>query len=60
MVFYEKLWFSMGSHLDTENPFLTLSDRAENFFGDTYDYISEVVLSFFKNLTFFFFNKTNT
>ena len=60
MVFYEKLWFSRGSHLDTDNPFLTLSDWAENFFGDTYGYISEVVLSFFKNLTFFFVGKKNT
>ncbi len=60
MVFYEKPWFSIGSHLATGNPFLTLSDLAENFFGDTYDYISEVVLSFFKNLTFFFFYKKNT
>jgi hypothetical protein len=57
MAFYEKPWFSIGFHLDTDNPFLTLSDWAENFFGDTYDYISEVVLSFFKNLTFFFFIK---
>jgi hypothetical protein len=56
MIFYEKPWFSIGSHLATDNPFLTFSDWAENFFGDTYDYISEVVLSFFKNLTFFLFD----
>ena len=60
MVFYEKPWFSIGSHLATVRVHQNLSDLAENFFGDTYDYISEVVLSFFKNLTFFFFNKENT
>jgi hypothetical protein len=60
MVFYEKPWSSKGSHLATDNPLLTLSDLAEHFFGDTYEYISEVVLSSFKNLTFFFFYKKNT
>ena len=55
MVFYEKPWFYIGSHLATVRTHQTLSDLAENFFGDTYDYISEVVLSFFKNLIFFFF-----
>jgi hypothetical protein len=34
-----------------------LSDWAEIFFVDTYDYISEVVLGFFENLTFIIFNK---
>ena len=44
-------------HLATDNPPRKLSECAENFFGDTYDHISEVLLSFFKNLTFFLFNK---
>ena len=46
-------------HLATGNPYLNLSDWAENFFEDTYDYISEVILSFSKNLTFFFVDKKN-
>ena len=60
MVFYEKPWFSIGTHLAKDNPFLTLSDWTENFFVDSYDYISEVVLSFFENLAFFYFYKKNT
>ena len=57
--FSRKPWFSIGSHLAKDNPFLTLSDWAENFFGKSYDYISEVVLSFFENLAFFYFYKKN-
>ena len=55
-----KPWFFIGPHLDTVRPHEIFSDWAENFSGDTYDYISEVVLSFFKNLTFFFVGKKNT
>ena len=55
IVFYKKLWFSIGPHLHTVRAHQNLSDLTENFFGDTYNYISELVLSFFKNLTFFFF-----
>ena len=57
LVFFWKTKVSIGSHLDTVRPHLILSDWAENFSGDTYDYISEAVLSFFNNLTFFFFKK---
>jgi hypothetical protein len=34
-----------------------LSDWAEKFFAVTYGYMSEVVLSFFENLTFFFIKR---
>ena len=58
--FSVKPWFSIDPHLAMGNPHQNLSDWAENFFADSYDYISEVVLRFFKNLTFFFFYQTNT
>ena len=38
------------------DPPLNLSDRAENFFGGTCGNISEPILSFLKNLAFFFLN----
>ena len=37
-----------------------LSDRVELFFVDTSVYTPEVILSFFKNLAFFFLYKENT
>jgi len=55
--FYEKPWFSRGLHLAMGNPPLTFADWAKKFFVDTYDYISEVVLRIFKNLTYFFFTR---
>ncbi len=58
--FFLKLWFSIGSHLATGRPHQNFSDWAEIFFVDTYDYISDVILSFFENLTFFFFYNKNT
>ena len=59
-IFFFKLLFSMRPHLATVRPNQTLSEWAENFSADTYDYISEVILSIFKNLTFFHFYKNNT
>ena len=58
--FSRKPWFSIGSHLAKDNIFLIFSDWTENFFGKSYDYISEVVLSFSENLAFFYFYKKNT
>jgi hypothetical protein len=54
----KKFSFSICPHLDIVRPHHTLSDWTEIFFGDiTYDYISEVVSSFFENLSFLFFYK---
>ena len=60
MVFDEELWFSIGLHLDMGRGWKKSSDWAEIFTGDTYHYISEVLLSVFKNFASFFFYKENT
>ena len=57
---FRKIWLFIGSHLATVRDPKKLSDLPENFSGDSYDSISEVVLSFCKNLTFFIFNYKNT
>ena len=53
---FQKIWLFIGSHLGTVRDPKKWSDLPENFSGDSYDSISEVVLSFCENLTFFIFS----
>jgi hypothetical protein len=52
---------SLVFHPAQENPIKFFPIGLKFFFADTdtYDYMSEVVLSFFENLTFFFLNEKN-